>query len=163
MSVSPYPNLAGTDKHIIISAGDTTIQTDEWLECLTAKAPVATVLGLIPASVDAVESEGRQKKQCWIYYIKIKNPPKNPPKNIPYLKGQCHKILQLLVFFMNKFPQAPEYAIRAVSNFFKNTRRFSQLKVHHWCHWHRWQKEIIFNHKSFNYFVWTPLGSRVNL
>jgi hypothetical protein len=21
----------------------------------------------------------------------------------------------------------------------------------------------IFNHKSFNYFVWTPLGSRVNL
>jgi hypothetical protein len=29
-----------------------------------ANEPVATVLGLIPASVDTVESEGRQMKQC---------------------------------------------------------------------------------------------------
>jgi hypothetical protein len=49
-----------------------------WLERLTANAPVATVLGLIPASVGTVESEGRQMKQCWIQYVKkIKNPPKN--------------------------------------------------------------------------------------
>jgi hypothetical protein len=27
----------------------------------------------------------------------------------------------------------------------------------------RWQMEKIFNQKSFNYFIWTPLGSRVNL
>ncbi len=32
-----------------------------------ANAPVATVLGSAPASVGTVESEGRQKKQCWIY------------------------------------------------------------------------------------------------
>ncbi len=41
-------------------------------------AKVATVLDLIPASSDTVESEGRQMKQCWITYIKRKNP-KNPP------------------------------------------------------------------------------------
>jgi hypothetical protein len=34
------------------------------LERLTANAPVATVLGSIPASVGTVESEGRQMKQC---------------------------------------------------------------------------------------------------
>ncbi len=38
----------------------------EWLERLTVNAPVATVLGSIPASVGTVESEGRQMKQCWI-------------------------------------------------------------------------------------------------
>ena len=31
---------------------------------LTVNAPVATVLGSIPASVGTVESEGRQMKQC---------------------------------------------------------------------------------------------------
>jgi hypothetical protein len=31
-----------------------------WLECLTANAVVATVLGSIPASSDTVESEGLQ-------------------------------------------------------------------------------------------------------
>jgi hypothetical protein len=30
------------------------------------------------------------------------------------------------------FPQAPDYTIRAVSNFFENSRRYSQLQVHHW-------------------------------
>ncbi len=29
--------------------------------------------------------------------------------------------------------------------------------------WHRWQIEKIFNQKNFNYFVWTPLGRRVNI
>ncbi len=36
----------------------------EWLERLAANAEVATVLGLIPASSDTVESRGRQMKQC---------------------------------------------------------------------------------------------------
>jgi hypothetical protein len=35
--------------------------------------------------------------------------------------------------------QAPEYTIRAVSNFFKNSRRYSQLKVDHRYQRHRWQ------------------------
>ncbi len=51
----------------------------------------------------------------------------------------------------------------ALLNFFENSRRYLQLKVQHRCLWHRWQGENIFNQKSFNYFVWTQLESRVNL
>ncbi len=69
----------------------------------------------------------------------------------------------LLVFSWISFPQAPGYTKSAVSNFFKNSRRYSKLKVHHRCHWHRWQIEKIFNQKSFHYFFWTPLGSRVSI
>jgi hypothetical protein len=50
-------------------------------------------------------------------------------------------------------PQAPEYTIRAVSNFFENSRRYSQIKVatginnksethgkiFHRCRWYRWK------------------------
>jgi hypothetical protein len=56
-------------------------------------------------------------------------------------------------FFMNQFPLAPEYAIRAISNFFENLRRYSQLKVHHRCQRHRWQMQKNFHLKSFYYFV----------
>ncbi len=67
-------------------------------------------------------------------------------------KNQKSKILwncpfKLLVFFMNQFPQASEYTITAISNFFENSRRYSRLKVHHRCH----------------NLVWAPLGSRVNI
>ncbi len=79
------------------------------------------------------------------------------------LKGQCHEIFDFCFFSWNSFPQAPEYTNRAVSNFFENSRRYSQLKVHHRCRWHRWQMAKIFKLKNFNYFVWTPLGSRVNI
>ncbi len=51
----------------------------------------------------------------------------------------------------------------AISNFFENSQRYSRLKVHHWCHWHRWQMEKIFSQKNWNYLVWTHLGSRVNI
>ena len=40
---------------------------------------------------------------------------------------------------MNQFPPSPKYPIRIVSNFFKNSRRYSQLKVNHWYQRHRWQ------------------------
>ncbi len=55
------------------------------------------------------------------------------------LKGQCRKIFLLLVFFMNQFSPAPEYPIRTVSDFFKNSQKYSQVKVHHGYQWHRWQ------------------------
>ncbi len=45
----------------------------ERLQRLTAAIyKVATVQGSIPASSDIVESEGRQMKQSWIKYKKIK-------------------------------------------------------------------------------------------
>jgi hypothetical protein len=35
-------------------------------------------------------------------------------------------------------PQAPDNNIRIISNFFENSRRYSQVKVHHRCQRHRW-------------------------
>jgi hypothetical protein len=48
-----------------------------------------------------------------------------------YLKGQCHKI-----FCFRFFPQAPENNSRVISNFFENSLRYSQVKVHHGCQRH---------------------------
>jgi hypothetical protein len=42
-----------------------TLDLAKWLERLNAKAKVATVLSLVPASSDTAESEERQMKQCW--------------------------------------------------------------------------------------------------
>ncbi len=55
------------------------------------------------------------------------------------LKGQCHKIFCFRFFSWITFPQAPENDIRVISNFLENSRRYSQVKVHHRCRWHRWQ------------------------
>ncbi len=81
----------------------------------------------------------------------------------PPLKGQCHEIFSYWFFSWISFPQAPDYTIRAVSNFFKNSRRYLQLQVCHRCRWHWWQIEKIFNQKSFYDLFWTPLGSRVSI
>ncbi len=80
-----------------------------------------------------------------------------------HLKGQCHEIFDFWFFAWNSFPQAPEYTITTISIFFENSRRYSRLEVHHRCPWHRWQMEKFSNQKNFNNFVWTPLGSRVNI
>ncbi len=55
------------------------------------------------------------------------------------LKGQCHEIFCFRFFSWITFPQAPENNFRIISNFFKNSRRYSQVKVHHRCQRHRWQ------------------------
>ncbi len=47
------------------------------------------------------------------------------------LKEQCYEIIDLGFFSWISFPQTPKYPIRAVLNFFKNSRKYSQLKVHH--------------------------------
>ncbi len=57
----------------------------------------------------------------------------------PVLKGQCHEIFCFRFFSWITFPQAPENNIRIISNFFENSRRYSQVKVHHGCQRHRWQ------------------------
>ncbi len=51
--------------------------------------------------------------------------------SIKYLKGQCHEIFCFRFFSWISFPQAPDYTIRAVLNFFENLRRYLQLKVFH--------------------------------
>jgi hypothetical protein len=55
------------------------------------------------------------------------------------IKGTVSREFLLLVFLWISFPPAPEYPIRAVSNFFENSRRYSQVKVHHRYQRHRWQ------------------------
>ncbi len=76
------------------------------------------------------------------------------------LKGQCHEIFDFRFSTCN-FPEAYDYNIRAVLNFFENFQGYLKLNVHHWCRRHQWQTEKIFNQKSFHYFCRTPLGSRV--
>ena len=68
------------------------------------------------------------------------------------LKGQCHFFAS--GFFHESVSPKPLYTIRAILNFFKNSRRYSQLKVHHRCRENRWQMEKIFNQKNFHYFFW---------
>ncbi len=55
------------------------------------------------------------------------------------LKGQCHEIFCFRVFSWITFPQAPDNNIRIISNFFKNSLIYSQVKVHHRCQRHWWQ------------------------
>ncbi len=58
---------------------------------------------------------------------------------IIFLKGQCHEIFCFLFFSCISFPPAPEYHIMTVLNFFENSRRYSQAKVHHRYQRHRRQ------------------------
>ncbi len=79
------------------------------------------------------------------------------------LQGQCHEIFDFWLFSWISFPPAPENNDRVVSNFFENSRRYSQLKVHHRCQRHRWKMEKTTIQKKINYFVPTPLGRRFNI
>ncbi len=49
------------------------------------------------------------------------------------LNGQCHKIFDFRLSTWLGFPQSPDCTIMAVSKFFENSWRYSQLKVHHRC------------------------------
>ncbi len=79
------------------------------------------------------------------------------------VKGTVPRDFCFWFFSWISFPPAPEYSIKTVSNFFENSRRYSQLKVCHRCQRHRWQMEKIFNQKNCKNFIWSPLGSRGNI
>jgi hypothetical protein len=55
------------------------------------------------------------------------------------LKGTVSWDFLLQVFSCIIFPQAPKNNIRIISNFFENSQRYSQVKVHHWYQRHRRQ------------------------
>ncbi len=75
-------------------------------------------------------------------------------KSVAGSKGQCHEIFDFWFFFNESVsPKAREYTIRAISNFSKICGDICSSRC----------TTGVVNHKSFNYFVWTPLGSRVNL
>ncbi len=77
------------------------------------------------------------------------------------LKG--HEISTSVFFHEPVSPKLLSIPLGPFRNLFENFRRYSQLKVHHQCHWHRWQMEKIFDQKSFNYFFRTPLSSGRNI
>jgi hypothetical protein len=57
---------------------------------------------------------------------------KSPKNCVEFsLKGTVPRDFRLQVFYMDQFPQAPDYTIRAVSNFSENSRRYLELKLHH--------------------------------
>ncbi len=79
----------------------------ERLERLTANAVVATALGLIPASSDTVESEGRQMKQCWTSYIRREKIQKSLFKSLRLPLGLFLIVIENLkyswVYLLKKF------------------------------------------------------------
>ncbi len=70
-----------------------------------------------------------------------------------YHKGTVSPDFRLLFFSWISSPKPLSTLLGPFQIFSQNSRRYSQLKVHHWCCWHRWQMEKIFNLKSFNYFL----------
>ncbi len=54
-------------------------------------------------------------------------------------KGQCHEIFCFWFSSWISFPPAPEYPIRTILYFFENSRRYSQVKVHHRYRRHLWK------------------------
>jgi hypothetical protein len=80
-----------------------------------------------------------------------------------YLKGQCHEIFDFGFVHESDSPKPLSITLGPFQIF---------LNIHVDIHSSRCttgvvdtglKMEKIFNHKSFNYFVWTPLESRVNL
>ncbi len=76
-------------------------------------------------------------------------------------KGTVPRDFRLQVFYRDRFPPRPWLYHWGHFEFFENSRRYSQLKMHHRCQGHRWQIEKILNQTNFHYFFWAPLGSRV--
>ncbi len=73
-------------------------------------------------------SKPGSRPHTYLGYIILCAVPLHVPMGHPYLggntqnvkvKGQCHEFFDWRFFFMNQFPQAPEYPIRADSNFSK--------------------------------------------
>ncbi len=109
---------------------------------------------------DVIKTEGRKVKKAWTMTGR-KGVMQTGRKRA--LKRQYCEIFKFRFFSWISFSQASVYPPRAVSIFFENSRRYSQLKMHHQCCWNRWQMEKDFNQKFFYYFVWIPLDSRVRV
>ncbi len=50
--------------------------------------------------------------------------------NSKYLKGVWHEIFDFRIFSWISVPQAPNYSIGAVLNFFKNSRRYLRMNIY---------------------------------
>jgi hypothetical protein len=71
------------------------------------------------------------------------------------LKGQCHEIFDFMFFHKSVSSKPLSIPLKAF-RIFENSRRYSQLNVHHRL---RWQMEKIFNQKSFHYLLISVVAS----
>jgi hypothetical protein len=62
-----------------------------------------------------------------------------PDLNYSYCTVLIHSASGFQVFSCLIFPQVPENNIRVISNFFENSRRYFQVKVHHRYQRHHWK------------------------
>ncbi len=67
-------------------------------------------------------------KESFVLMLPCTEKPAEPHTD---LKGQYHEIFCFRFFSGIIFPQTPENNTRVSLNFFKNSRRYSQVKVHH--------------------------------
>jgi hypothetical protein len=72
-----------------------------------------------------------------------------------WLKRQCHQIFEFRFFHDSVIPKPLSIRFRPFWIFLKNSMRYSQIKVLHWCLWHWWKMAKICNQKSFKYFFYT--------
>ncbi len=80
------------------------------------------------------------------------------------LKGTLPWDFQILFFFHESVSPKPLSIPLGLFQIFSKIRGdILSSKCTTGVRWHRWQMEKIFNQKNFNYFVWTPLGRRVNI
>ncbi len=87
----------------------------------------------------------------WIYWWKT------PTLFCCRLKGTVSRDFGPQVFLHESVsPKALSIPLGPFPFFRKFAEIFWQLKVHHLCRWHRWQRKNIFYQKSFSFLVWTP-------
>jgi hypothetical protein len=82
--------------------------------------------------------------------------------HITFLKGQCHEIFQLQAFSWISFPQALKYPSSVIKFFLKFAEIFADQGAPP-VSLTQVANGKIFNQKSFNCFIWTPMGCRANI
>jgi hypothetical protein len=92
--------------------------------------PVETLPSCAPVEVYFVLSECHiEFLRTFLNKVRIICPSLEIPSGA--LKGTVPRDFSLQICFMNEFPQASENPIRAFQIFFKNARRYLQLKMHY--------------------------------
>ncbi len=132
---NPYPHqrdadpqrwFQETDPSVRLCTGSTAAWTLSWMWGWPPPSSPDTSSPFIPPQ----DCMTRRRRTRWFWHTR-----KPVFFLLLALKWQCHEIFIVMFFSWISFPQVPEYCNRAVSNFFENSRRCSQLKVHqhHWC------------------------------
>ncbi len=92
--------------------------------CIEMLPCLLTVLCVANKTCNRVGRQNPQKAAASVRVkVQLKYRHRRIQKYSPCLKGQCHEIFDFWFFSWVSFPKAPRYTIRAVSNFFENSKR----------------------------------------